>query len=207
MVKVESLAPVLEAIRNRRSSPLMQPTAPSKDLIQQILQAAACAPNHYRTSPWRFTVVAGSARQEMGRIMAASLLERVEDDEDDEKVGAELDALLEKESSKPLRAPIIIAVACVPSDQPKVSEIEEICACAAAVQNMLLAAEGLGLGAMWRTGKPADDPRIKRFLSFPDNSRLIAFVYVGYPAISSQHERMRDPDPYVRWLGEFPDVT
>ena len=54
--------------------------------------------------------------------------------------------LIERERRKPLRAPVIIAVAAVPSDSPKAVEIEEIAAVAAAVQNVLVAAEALGLG-------------------------------------------------------------
>jgi nitroreductase len=183
----------------------MQPVNPPKALVLQVLEAATCAPNHYRTSPWRFTVVSGRARLEMGEVMAASLLERLQDDEDEERVDAETEALLEKERGKPLRAPVIIAVACVPSSQPKVSEIEEVCAVAAAVENMLLAAEALGLGAMWRTGRPAADPRVKRFLHFPEDSQIVAFVYLGYPEITSQHERSRDPSPHVHWLDEYPN--
>src|SRR5438067_1045809 len=131
MMTTEGFAPTLEAIRNRRSSPLMQAVNPPKKLVQLVLEAAVCAPNHYRTSPWRFTVVSGSARLELGEAMAESLLDRLQDDEDEERVDAQTEALLEKERRKPLRAPVIIAVACVPSHLRKVTEIEEVCAVAA----------------------------------------------------------------------------
>jgi len=42
--------------------------------------------------------------------------------------------------------------------------IEDIEAASAAVQNMLLAAEELGLGTVWRTGDTAYDPQVKRWL-------------------------------------------
>jgi nitroreductase len=64
---------------------------------------------------------------------------------------------------------------------PKVVLIENICAAAAAVENILLAAVGLGLGAMWRTGAAVDDPEVKRFLGLLPEQPLIGFVYVGYP--------------------------
>jgi len=64
-----------------------------------------------------------------------------------------------------------------------VLEIENICAVAAAVENLLLAAHALGLGAMWRTGPAARDPEVKKFLGFEPDQELLSFVYIGYPAI------------------------
>lgn len=196
---------VIDALRERRSMARVQPEAPPRSAIEQILEAATWAPNHYRTNPWRFAVVTGNARDKLGEIMASSLAARIQDAEDDDAPGGEITALLEKERRKPLRAPVVIAVACAVSDAPKVTPIEEICAVAAGVQNMLLAAEALGLGAMWRTGRPAHDPAVKRYLGFPEQAEILAFVYVGYPDIPSQHERRRDPEAFTRWLGDYPD--
>src|SRR5207244_3779397 len=108
------------------------------------------APNHRLTEPWRFVVFAGDARLELGEAMA-----RVQ--------AANSDTLptpgdLERTRAKPLRAPVVIAVAVEPSPGPRVVEMEEVAAGAAAVQNMLLAAHALGLGAIWRTGDAAYDP-------------------------------------------------
>jgi nitroreductase len=61
-----------------------------------------------------------------------------------------------------------------------VIEIENVCAAAAATQNLLLAAHALGLAAMWRTGDAARDPGIKAFLGFEADQRVIGLVYVGY---------------------------
>ena len=56
-----------------------------------------------------------------------------------------------------------------------------MCAAAAAVQNMLLAAHALGLAAIWRTGPSATDPAIKHFFGWEADQHLIGFVYIGYP--------------------------
>ena len=77
-------------------------------------------------------------------------------------------------------------------------------AVAAAVQNMLLAAEALGLGAMWRTGNPAYDPDVKRFLGLPEGAHLLSFVYLGYPDLENLPERERDTNGLVTWLGWDP---
>jgi nitroreductase len=87
------------------------------------------------------------------------------------------------------------------SDQPKVVEIEEIAAVAAGVENMLLAAHALGLGAMWRAGAPARDPLVKRFLGLSERGHLLAFVYLGYPDAPDVPERERTAERHTRWLG------
>ena len=55
-------------------------------------------------------------------------------------------------------APVPIVVGVDKPNLPKVVKIENVCAAAAATQNMLLAAHGLGLAAMWRTGDAAHRP-------------------------------------------------
>ena len=75
-----------------------------------------------------------------------------------------LEEVLAIEHSKPRRAPLLMAVGVDKPSEPKVVEIENVCAAAAACQNLLLAAHALGLGAMWRTGPAALDPQVKAFL-------------------------------------------
>jgi nitroreductase len=92
-------------------------------------------------------------------------------------------------------------VGVVPSDIPKVVEVEEIAAAAAGVQNMLLAAHALGLGAMWRTGPAAYAPAVKRFLGLPEAAPLLSFVYLGYPDELKLRERDSDSLRHTTWLG------
>jgi len=187
---------ILEALRARRSSGRVKPDPLPRGLVERVVEAATWAPNHHRTEPWRFVVVAGEARHRLAEVMAASLRARLADPDDERSV-----ALLEKEREKPLRAPVLIAVAAVPSGEERAVEVEEVAAVAAGVQNMLLAAEALGLGAMWRTGDPAYDPAVKRFLGLPADARLLAFVYLGYPEYSQKRERVSNASRFTTWLG------
>jgi len=188
-------ATVLRALRDRRSIGKVRPEEPPRDLIEKIITAAGWAPNHYRTAPWRFIVLAGEARESLGEVMAASLAGRLDDPEN-----PECRQIVERERRKPLRAPVVIAVAAIPSDGPKVMEIEELAATAAAVENMLLAAQALGLGAMWRTGPAAYDPEVKRFLALPEHAHILAFVYVGYPDMPPSPEKRHDALEQTTWL-------
>src|SRR6266513_4220800 len=134
---------VFETIKSRRSIGKMTEQRPTHAQIERILEAATHAPNHHKVEPWKFIVLAGKAREELGLIMAESLASHL-----DETASDKAQAKLNKERSKLLRSPIVIAVAAQLPRQPNVLEIENIEAVAAAVQNMLLAAEEMGLACM-----------------------------------------------------------
>lgn len=195
-----TLSPVIEALRQRQSNPRVLPDAPPASVIAQVIEAATWAPNHKRTEPWRFVVLSGSARHALAEVLVTSLRHRLPELE-----SSQARAQLEKERNKPLRAPVIIAVAAVPSPDPGIVEEEEIAAVAAAVQNMLLAAEALGLAAIWRTGEPARDPAVKEFLGLPSSAHLLAFVYLGYPAglVPLRAARPDALSAYCQWQGEL----
>ena len=162
----------MEAIFARQSVSKVRPDPVPRELIEKLLDAAAQAPNHFRVRPWRFIVISGEARVRLGEVLARSLRSRQPEC---------LPSELEKERSRPLRAPVLIAIAVEPPSEPKVIEIENVCAAAAAAENMLLAATALGLGAMWRTGPAAYNPEVKKFLGLDPTQHLIGFIYVGYP--------------------------
>ena len=160
------------AIHTRQSISKVLPEPIPHAVVERLLDAAVQAPNHHRNRPWRFVVLSGKSRERLGKVMAQSLLSRTPETPE---------ALLEVERKRPLRAPLLIAVGIDPPDQPKIVEIENICAGAAAVENLLLAAHDLGLGAIWRTGASAVDPQVKAFLGFTASQHLIAIIYLGYP--------------------------
>lgn len=163
---------VLEAIHQRHSHKKVKPDPVPRELIEKLLDAAVQAPNHYKVRPWSFVVLTGEALHRLGHVMSDSLRERHPD------VTPEV---FDKAHATPLQAPVVIAVGVDKPSEAKVSEIENICAAAAATQNILLAAEALGLGSKWRTGDWANDVKVKQFLGFQPDQYLIAFVYIGYP--------------------------
>lgn|SRR5690554_4652948 len=184
---------VFEAIFRRQSVPKVLPDPIPRELIEKLLAAAAQAPNHYKVRPWRFFVLTGAARNRLGDVLAESLARRIPES---------TPAALEKERGRPLRAPVVIAVAVdLPADS-RVIETENISAASAAVQNMLLAATALGLGAMWRTGQPAYNPDVKAFFGLAPEQHLIGFVYVGYPAEPPEPPQRPSFEDRTTWLDE-----
>ncbi len=187
---------VFDTIQARRSIGLMKADLPPKDLIERILQAATYAPNHHEVEPWRFVVLAGAARIELGNLMAESLAAKLTD-LDDEKA----QAILTKERNKPLRAPVVIMVASLEPKQPKVRDIENVEAVSAAVQNMLLVAEEEGLATIWRSGEPSFDPKIKSFFGLAPHEHIVAFVYLGYAAVPRTDRTPTPFDQKTEWRG------
>jgi nitroreductase len=187
---------IREIIARRRSIGKMTDRRPTRQQIEKILEAGTHAPNHHNAQPWRFFVLAGQARSELGDILAESLLAR-----SGELSSEKGQALLNKERGKLLRAPVVIVAAAEYPQQDNVIEIENVEAVAAAVENMLLVAEELELAAMWRTGDAAYDPRVKQWLGLTPKDHIVAFIYLGYPAIPIQERRPTPHEKKTTWLG------
>ena len=187
---------VFDLIKRRRSIGKMTGERPTREQIEHMLEAATHAPNHYKVQPWKFIVLADKAREELGGVMARALAGRLEETTSDKA-----QALLDKERNKLLRSPVIIVVVAEPPQLPKVLEIENIEATAAAVQNMLLVAEEMGLACMWRTGEAAYDPRVKQWLGLAPDEHIVSFLYVGFPAIPHLERVPVSFKEKTTWLG------
>lgn len=179
-----------EAIMTRRSVPRCDGEV-DRASVEKILAAAVRAPNHHLTQPWRFVVLTGTAREELARAWAAGL----------ERAGKDTSRIPEK----CLRAPVIVVVLERPHlDNPKVVEIDEHYAVGAAIQNMLLAAHALGLGAMHRTGAATTMPEVREHLGAGPDEMIAGFVYVGRPPegdADRPRSRRTDHSELTEWRG------
>lgn len=184
---------LLTALKNRRSISRVAEEEPPEALIRTMLEAATWAPNHHLTEPWRFFVFRGDSRAKLGAAMGEAAARREADPEKAEAARGRM-------RPKPLRAPYVIAVAAEPDPSDRVFEVEEIAATAAATQNMLLAAEALGLGAIWRSGWVTYSDEVRAFLGLSDRATVLGFVYVGYTSFPAA-ARVRQPvDAVTTWI-------
>ncbi|HWO73000.1 MAG TPA: nitroreductase [Dehalococcoidia bacterium] len=189
---------ILEAIAARRSRGKMLPETPPRALVEKVLAAAVEAPNHHDTQPWRFFVLAGEARQEFGEALAQALRRRL-DGADPSK----LEGLMLAERVKPLRSPVLIVVGvCSDRDDP-MTRREDLQAASAALENMLLAANALGLAAIWRTGDGAYDDYVKAHFGLRPEDEIAGVLYLGYadPSVPEPEPRKRDFASKTEWRG------
>jgi nitroreductase len=161
---------LFDALNSRSTAKTYGESAPSKEHLAQVLQAAVRAPDHGRLRPWRFMLIEGNQRRKFGELLAASAQRRVPGLSDGD---------LQRERDKALRAPLIIVTACRLVPGTKVPAIEQILAAGAATQNILLGLHALGYAAAWKTGEAAYDPEVKKALGFAVDDHLIGFVYTG----------------------------
>ena len=172
---------LFDAIFTRHSQANLKRDPIPRNIIEKLLSAAVQAPNHYKVRPWRFVVLTGKGRERLGEAMVASMLSRFPDLDNEAK---------QNTRNLALRAPLLIAVGVDKPADPRVIELENVCAAAAACQNILLSAHALGLGAKWRTGEWATDLGVKKFLGFSADQNVIAFLYIGYPeSLTDENER------------------
>jgi nitroreductase len=137
-----------EAIQKRESVRSYESTPVPKETLAKLLEAARIAPSANNTQPWHFIVVTDSEKK--------------------------------KELSKGLFAkflaetPVVI-VAC---GDTKASPDWCVIDVAIAVENMVLAATGEGLGTCW-VGS-FDEDQVRGLLRIPRNFKIIVLLAVGY---------------------------
>lgn len=182
---------VIDAILSRTSRPRLCEPGPDDAALGVLFRCAIRAPDHGLLRPWRFVVFRGEARHALGELLAGA--------EQAANPAASADSLA-KIRGNPLRAPVVVAcVARVDTGHLlKVPRIEQVAAVAAAVQNMQLAAEALGFGAMWRTGPLAASTLVKQSLGFDEIDEIVAFLYLGTPEGDRRAAPAADPAVFVR---------
>lgn len=194
------MSEILQSLLQRVSIPanLLREPAPTPEHLNTILQAALAAPDHAGLRPWRFIVIQGDARRRLGEVYAASTLHAKPD-----TPPAELDAVREKA----LRAPMIVAVVAAIKPNPKVPVREQILSAGAAAHAMLLAANALGYGSIWLTGRFAEDPYVYKELGLKEGEQIVAFIHLGTPGPGSEitrkkiQNRPKPADYTVEWTG------
>jgi nitroreductase len=169
---------IFTAIKGRRSCREFLSDTVETAKIESILEAAAWAPSPLNTQPWEFMVITNQAKKE--QVLAEA--ERCKAWAIEESGWR----WLESYSVDFLKqAPVIIAVI----GDPQKTGVDMFqaegnmgyqLACAAAIQNMLLAAHALDLGSLWFTF--FDRGELRKVLDIPAEKTPISLVCLGKPA-------------------------
>lgn len=179
----------MTALLTRQSSGKLAEPGPTPAQWALICQAALRAPDHVRLRPWRFLVVRGESRRQLGELFAG-LQQR-------DEPGIDADSL-EKTRRKALRAPLLVVAIARITEHPKVPAEEQLLSAGCAVHAMLLAAHAQGLGGIWRTGALARDPRLHEALGLLPGETIAGFLYLGTPVQPVTATQRPDPAGYFR---------
>jgi len=158
----------LTVLQKRVSSAILEAPAPTENQLSEMFKAALRAPDHGALTPWRFLTISGDARQQF-----SDALYTIRESEGVTGRG------LTKMKTIGLRAPMIIVAIASLKESEKIPDVEQDWSAVAATQNLILAAEAQGLGAIWRTGWPAFHQQVNDLLGLSENEKIVGFVYIG----------------------------
>lgn len=188
----------LDAIAARRSIRKFKDTPIPDETLRAILTAAMQAPSAKNRQPWRLVVVQKDRRAEMVRVMRDGLA----------RAKARGDDLGSAEGSARImeQAPVTVFVFNPEGIRPWLAhsieqmfmDLTNIQSIGAAIQNMLLAAQDLGLGSLWICDVLYAYEELCGWLGEP--GALIAAVSLGYPDESPAARPRKPFDEVVRWV-------
>ena len=144
--------------------------------VETLLRAAMAAPSGMNAQPWRFVVV---REQEVKNKLAGGFNKMI------------------------AKAPVVIVVCGKTTNKTGGQNGNWTADCAVAAENLLLAAEALGLGAVWTACYPYEDrmkPTIEA-LGLPDEVKPLCIIPVGHPAGKDKPKDKWNPENihYIKW--------
>jgi nitroreductase len=186
----------IDAIQRRTSVRRFRPDPVPRAIVERLLECAVRAPNHKLSEPWRFAVLTGAARDAFAEIRARHRLKRFTD-----PASAEAAAGADKVRREALGTPLFIVVMTVVNSDAITRE-EDYGAVMMAVENLIIAAESLGLGTYLRTGGIMSDPALAELAGLGDGQRIVGILSLGYPVDPEPPRRRRPAAELTRWVGE-----
>jgi len=158
-------SPVLEAIYKRRSIREFSDTEISNEKLHEIVKAGIWAPSGLNNQPWRFVIIQNPEVKE-------KLAEQTHYSHIVRGANALIAVYLAKDAM-----------------YDAVKDHQSAGAC---IQNMLLAAEALDLGAVWLGQILKNKVAVNSILGLSDNFDLMALIVLGYPLHHNQKSRRKE---------------
>ena len=170
----------LEAVRARRSWSKVTDAAPTHDELLELVAAAGRVADHSSLAPWRLIELRGADRERLGAAIGKAEGDR-------------------HPSSKPLRAPLLVAVVVSYRKSGKVPRWEQEAVASGVAHVLSLLLDEAGWGVIWRTGHYTRSKAVAKAHGLKKNEELLGWLYVGgKPAPGRQgHRRSLDAARFV----------
>ena len=150
----------LDAVRARQSWSKVTDQAPTREELIPLVAAAGRVADHSSLRPWRLIELRGADREALGAAISE----------------AQGDA---SPSSKPLRAPLLIAVVASYRTSDKVPRWEQEAVASGVAHVLSLLLDEAGWGVLWRTGHYTRATAVARTHGLTANEELLGWLYVG----------------------------
>lgn len=183
---------IFDLIKKRRSVfPAQYNDKPiAKADIEKILEAANYAPTHKKTEPWRFKVIQGERKTELGEFLSNTYIDITEKPKQIKS---------KKLIENPKKAAAIIAICMQRDPNESVPEWEEVAAVSMAVQNMWLCCTEMGIGCYWSS--PGLITYMGEFLEMNEGEKCLGFFYMGYYDGELPEQTRKPIEEKVIWMG------
>ena len=189
----------IEAIARRRSIRKFRDQELPEGSLMKILEAATLAPSGKNAQPWRFVVVGRDRRAEMVSILREGIQSFADRFEEDVGSSGATARVMEQ-------APVTVFVFNPNGVHPWLTrsidqsyhELVDVQSVGAAIENMLLAAQDMGLGSLWICDVFYAYSELLEWLG--ESSQLVAAVSFGIPAESPEARPRLSVDEVTRWL-------
>ena len=189
---------LLAIIRSRRSIRRYRLDLVPRGTIDRLLEAATWAPSAHNRQPWRFAVITSL---ETRRRLATAMGDRLRADRT--RDGDPPDAIerdVKRSYERIVNAPLVIVTCLSMRDMDRYPDERRASAertmavqsVAMAVQNLLLLAHALGLGACWMCAPLFCPDTVRETLLLPDDWEVQALITIGMPADEGK-PRGREP--------------
>ncbi|MFE1664148.1 nitroreductase family protein [Microbacterium sp. P02] len=171
-------------MRNRRSWSKVTDAAPTSDELATFVAAAGRVADHSSMKPWRLIELRGADRDRLGRAMNKA----------EGRKGA---------STKPLRAPLLIAVVGSYRRTDKVPEWEQETVPSGVAHMLSLLLDEAGWGVFWRSGHHTRSKAVAKAHGLKKHEKLLGWLYVGGKPPMKREGRRRTVDPH-QFLSRMP---
>jgi len=191
---------LFDALNAQRAIRFLKPDPIADDVLNQILEAAVRAPSGGNSQPWAFIVVRDPALKQQLAVWYKDFWDDVyskRPDRQDSPVSRSAGHLVHHFAE----APVIVIPCIVGSKGSDRDTMTTGASIYPAVQNLMLAAVGLGVGSVITTFLQNHEDKVKSLLRVPDNYQTACAVPLGYPSGEETFggSKRRPLDEVVHW--------
>lgn len=172
----------LDAVRARHSWSKVTDDAPTREELLTLVAAAGRVADHSSLRPWRLIELRGDDRVVLGKAIAEAEGDKAP-------------------SSKPLRAPLLIAVVASFRTSSKVPRWEQEAVASGIAHTMSLLLDDAGWGVFWRTGEYTRSKAVAKAHGLHKDEALLGWLYVGGKPAGKKAGRRKSVDARAMLTG------